>query len=205
MGKLDKNKQRKKDALFNTAFELFTTKGINKTTISDIVQQAGVAKGTFYLYFADKYDVKNKLISKKAGDLFIKGERELRKTTISGLESSLVFIIDYIINALEKDRPLLAFISKNLSWGVFRAALNTPIDNSESNHNFYEGYLQLIEEDESSYRNREVMLFSIIELVGGTCHSCILYNEPLPMKDYKPFLYETIHEIIELHKIKNLQ
>ncbi|MEG1741695.1 MAG: TetR/AcrR family transcriptional regulator, partial [Acetivibrio sp.] len=101
MGKLDHNKQQKKDALFNTAFELFTTKGINKTTISDIVQKAGVAKGTFYLYFTDKYDVKNKLISKKAGDLFIKGERELRKTCIAGLEPSLIFIVDYIINQLQ--------------------------------------------------------------------------------------------------------
>ena len=50
MGKLELNKKKKKDALFNTAFELFTTKGLTKTTISDIVNQAGVAKGTFYLY-----------------------------------------------------------------------------------------------------------------------------------------------------------
>lgn len=202
MGKLDINKQLKKDALFNTAFELFTTKGINKTTISDIVQKAGVAKGTFYLYFTDKYDVKNKLISKKASDLFIKAEHELRKTSISGLEDSLIFIVDYVIDQLEKDKPLLTFISKNLSWGVFRAALNTPIDNSEDGPNVYEKYLKLLEEDSASYRNREVMLFSIIELVGGTCHSCILYNEPLSMEAYKPFLYQTIHGIIEQHKIE---
>ena len=50
MGKVDVKKQKKKDALFNTAFELFTTKGTNQTTISDIVNKAGVAKGTFYLY-----------------------------------------------------------------------------------------------------------------------------------------------------------
>ena len=59
MGKLELNKKKKKDALFNTAFELFTTKGLTKTTISDIVDQAGVAKGTFYLYFKDKYDLIN--------------------------------------------------------------------------------------------------------------------------------------------------
>mgnify|MGYP003235089622 CR=1 FL=1 len=63
MGKLELNKKKKKDALFNTAFELFTTKGLTKTTISDIVDQAGVAKGTFYLYFKDKYDIRNKLVS----------------------------------------------------------------------------------------------------------------------------------------------
>ena len=54
MGKLELNKKRKKSALYNTAFELFTTKGLAKTTISDIVENAGVAKGTFYLYFKQK-------------------------------------------------------------------------------------------------------------------------------------------------------
>ena len=36
MGKIDENKRKKKEALFNTAYELFTTKGITSTTISDI-------------------------------------------------------------------------------------------------------------------------------------------------------------------------
>ena len=60
MGKVDENKKKKKEALFNTAYELFTTKGINATAISDIVEKAGVAKGTFYLYFKhtrDKYSM----------------------------------------------------------------------------------------------------------------------------------------------------
>ena len=59
MGKIDNNKKYKKETLLNTAFDLFTTKGINKTSISDIVDNAGVAKGTFYLYFSDKYDIRN--------------------------------------------------------------------------------------------------------------------------------------------------
>ena len=63
MGKVDENKKKKKEALFNTAYELFTTKGINATAISDIVEKAGVAKGTFYLYFKDKYDIQLEDIS----------------------------------------------------------------------------------------------------------------------------------------------
>ena len=63
MSKLESNKKQKKDALLNTAFDLFITKGIQKTSIADIVEKAGVAKGTFYLYFTDKYDLRNKLIS----------------------------------------------------------------------------------------------------------------------------------------------
>ncbi len=57
MGKVEINKKQKKDALLNAAFDIFTNIGINKTSISEIVEKAGVAKGTFYLYFADKYDL----------------------------------------------------------------------------------------------------------------------------------------------------
>ena len=70
MGKLDKNKRLKIDSLLNTSFELFIAKGINKTSISDIVEKAGVAKGTFYLYFKDKYDIKDRLIVHKTSQLF---------------------------------------------------------------------------------------------------------------------------------------
>ena len=47
MSKVENNKKIKKEALLNTAFDLFTSKGINDTSISDIVNKAGVAKGTF--------------------------------------------------------------------------------------------------------------------------------------------------------------
>ena len=59
MGKVDTNKKLKENSLLKTAFEFFTTKGFSKTSITDIVSKAGVAKGTFYLYFKDKYDIKN--------------------------------------------------------------------------------------------------------------------------------------------------
>ena len=70
MNKVENKKKQKKDALLNAAFDIFTSIGINKTSISDIVQKAGVAKGTFYLYFADKYDLRNKLIAHKANKIF---------------------------------------------------------------------------------------------------------------------------------------
>lgn len=57
MGKLEANKQQKLTSLLNTAFNLFTTQGVTKTSIAEISQKAGIAKGTFYLYFKDKYDI----------------------------------------------------------------------------------------------------------------------------------------------------
>lgn len=45
------------DDLMASAAALFIAKGIDATTIDDIVTRAGVAKGTFYHYFATKTDV----------------------------------------------------------------------------------------------------------------------------------------------------
>ena len=67
--KTDQNKQQKKEMLLNTAFHLFTTKGINKTSISEIAEASGIAKGTFYLYFTDKYDIRNKLIAHQSSQI----------------------------------------------------------------------------------------------------------------------------------------
>ena len=69
MGKVDNNKQQKRNSLLDSAFSLFIHNGFNKTSISDIVNAAGVAKGTFYLYFKDKYDIRNHLISHKASQV----------------------------------------------------------------------------------------------------------------------------------------
>jgi AcrR family transcriptional regulator len=45
------------DDLMSAAAELFIGKGIEATTINDIVARAGVGKGTFYHYFTTKEDV----------------------------------------------------------------------------------------------------------------------------------------------------
>lgn len=201
MAKIDDNKQRKREALFNTAFELFTTKGIQKTTISDIVQKAGVAKGTFYLYFTDKYDVSNKLVAKKASDLFTNALTTLSKTGIINFQDRLLFIIDHVIDELTENKPLLTFISKNLGWGIFKTALESksPVEDSK----FYDMYLNLLKEDKHDYKEPEIMLFTIIELVGSTAYSCILSNEPVPINEYKPYLFQTILMIIESHKVNS--
>ena len=43
--------------LLTAAEELFLQYGINKTTISDITERAGVGKGTFYLFYKSKGDI----------------------------------------------------------------------------------------------------------------------------------------------------
>lgn len=206
MKKLELNKKQKKEALLNTAFELFTSKGINKTSISDIVDSAGVAKGTFYLYFKDKYDIRNYLISKKAEQIFVAAHNALDRDACPEIEDQIIFIIDHILDQLTENPVLLNFISKNLSWGVFKKALlgnnSMPDDNS---FNFYTVYQALIKDSGRTFKDPEIMLFMVIELVSSTCYSSILYNEPVTIDVLKPHLYQEILHIIKDHEMEEGQ
>lgn len=49
-----KQPELRREQLLNAAERLFSEKGFSETTVSDIAEAAGVAKGTFYLYFPSK-------------------------------------------------------------------------------------------------------------------------------------------------------
>lgn len=49
-----KQPEIRRDQLLDAAEKLFATKGLVETTVADISEEAGVAKGTFYLYFPSK-------------------------------------------------------------------------------------------------------------------------------------------------------
>lgn len=196
MGKVEENKQQKEDALFESAYDLFMTKGIAKTSIHDIVQNAGVAKGTFYLYFKDKYEIRDRLIAKTAGRLFHSANRELEKAQIPPFEDKIIFIVDYVLDEMQKNKAVLQFVSKNLSWGIFRQA----IESKEENTGVKELFYKLLEESpEVKLQAPETMLFLIIELASSTSYSTILENDPISYEELKPYLNASIRAIIRNH------
>ena len=201
MGKVDTNKKIKENSLLKTAFEFFTTKGFSKTSITDIVSKAGVAKGTFYLYFKDKYDIRNKLVSHKYSQLFKNALADLGdKLETLPFEERIISIIDNIVNQLNENQSLLTFISKNLSWGIFKSAITSPV--SEDDIDFSSVYIKMLEDAPKGIKDPEIMMFMIIELVSSTCYSAILYNEPCTLNELKPYLYSSIKLMISQHEGK---
>lgn len=203
MGKAETKKHKKLNTILDSAFELFTLQGVEKTSIAEISERAGVAKGTFYLYFHDKLELKNRLIYHQSSKLFKEAAAALDNVSAcSGVkmnfDDKIVFIADYIINQLAQNTLLLSFISKNLSWGVFKNALTNTSDNEID---FKEIYYKMLTEEETKFKEPEIMLFMIVELVGSTCFSSILYNEPAGIEEIKPYLFNTIRAIIREHQI----
>ena len=196
--KVEENKLQKKNALFQSSFDLFVNHGFSKTTIADIVKKAGLAKGTFYLYFKDKYDLRDKLITHITGQLFEDAHRELSKPgPHSDFETAVLEVCDYFILRFEKDPRLLGFIAKNLSWGIFRSALDKDV--SDKDIPFYRYYMDQMERFSVRCDQPELMLFTIIELISSACYSCILYHQPVSIQEYKPYLHRSISAILKAY------
>ncbi len=186
--KIEENKEEKEHKLLDSAFKLFTEKGVKNTSIQEIVDKAGVAKGTFYLYFKDKYDVQDYLIVKQSKKLFYDALDALASKHINDYKERIIFVIDYIIDEFIKNKLLLSFISKNLSWGIYNDKISSFIDDSS----LLTLFTKDIKENNVNIKNPEVKLFMIIELVSSTVFTSITTNKPLPIKEFKPYLYDEI-------------
>lgn len=195
---MKKEKDPEKEArLLESAFKLFTEKGIKNTSIQEIAYNSNVAKGTFYLYFKDKYELRDVLIAKESEKLFSDALNELRKTYINNLDDQIVFIINYIIDIFAKNTLLLKFISKNLSLGVFNKSVEKIYqETANSENNIYTLFMKGIKEQNIKIKNPEVTLYMIVELVSSSCFNSILYSDPLPINEYKPYLYEAVRKLI---------
>lgn len=194
MGKVEDNKKLKMNTLLQTAFDLFTGKGFAKTTVSDIVNQAGLAKGTFYLYFKDKYELQDVLLAKTSHELFSKACKEATQQQFDRLDDKIVFIIDSIINELIVRPNILKFIQKNLSLGLYSEKLTDLLDSEELG--IKELFVNEVKEKDIPLEYPEMTLFMIIELVSSTVFTSIVESHPLPIEEFKPHLYKIIRLLI---------
>jgi len=63
-------KEERKDQLLECALRLFAERGYHSTSVADIIRRAGVARGTFYIYFRDKRDIFQQLLNTNFAYIF---------------------------------------------------------------------------------------------------------------------------------------
>jgi len=72
--------ETRRSELIGAAWKVFRHKGVANSTVSDIVKAAGVAQGTFYLYFDTKTDLIDALVERVADDMLDSIERAVAPT-----------------------------------------------------------------------------------------------------------------------------
>ncbi|MFB9325810.1 TetR family transcriptional regulator [Paenibacillus aurantiacus] len=103
----------KYNAILQAAIEIISEKGLYSTSISDIVKKAGVAQGTFYLYFRSK----NALIPAIAQNLIsitLEKSREKTKDRANFMEFLQTFI-DEIYNITDEYKDVIVLVYSGLA------------------------------------------------------------------------------------------
>lgn len=60
--RISKEAEDRRNEILDTAEMLFFTKGYARTTVNDMLQEIGIAKGTFYYYFKSKEEVMDAVV-----------------------------------------------------------------------------------------------------------------------------------------------
>jgi AcrR family transcriptional regulator len=86
MARTVKKPEVRRNEILDAARRSFFSKGYDETTIQQIIDELGIAKGTFYHYFQSKVDLLDALIAR----------------TTTGMVESLTPVLDSDLNAIEK-------------------------------------------------------------------------------------------------------
>lgn len=97
-------REARRAQILESALTVFSTKGYHATSVSDLVDAAGVARGTFYLYFDSKEAIFSELVSELLAHL---------RANVVGvdpakgpLQPQLVATLARVLSTLETNRRL---------------------------------------------------------------------------------------------------
>ena len=102
-------REERKKMVVRCAKAVFSQKGYYQASISDIIQRAGIARGTFYLYFRSKRDIFNSILDELAKDLDGVIKRINLDPSASALEQLRSILRSIIMLALE-DRDMTQIV-----------------------------------------------------------------------------------------------
>jgi AcrR family transcriptional regulator len=103
----------KYEKILKAAIDVISEKGLDKTSISDIVKKAGVAQGTFYLYFSSK-----KALIPAIADNLLTITLEGIKEKIQGKETFwdvLEIVIDETFNITDAHKDVIVLCYSGLA------------------------------------------------------------------------------------------
>jgi TetR/AcrR family transcriptional regulator len=98
-----RRKAERPQELIDAALRLFVEKGFAATKAEDIARQAGVSKGTLYLYYTSKEDLLREVISQRVSSRIAEGAQIAAGHQGSSAELMRTLLTDWWSQTLESD------------------------------------------------------------------------------------------------------
>lgn len=181
--KTSKEYNEKRNEILNVAGRLFSTKGYSKCTVNNIINDVGIAKGTFYYYFNSKEEVLDGIIEKVTEIIVARAEEAISNPEHSPVEKLLNIILsmrvseeidDDLMEELHKPENALMH-QKSLSLMVTKI---TPILTKV----VHEGISQGIFTSDFPRQYMQIFLTSAITLLDGGIFEVELEDKQLTLR-----------------------
>lgn len=191
---LDEKKKDNKLQIIQSAITMFEKKGVEKTTIRDIMNNTDLGLGTFYSYFKDKEDLKEQIVLSKVVDLVLEAEKKCtQEDHVERFISFTDFIIDYYIA-----HPFeFELVASNLNWALYAKVENEErfAEADTTLKYILNKYSQLFSKEYSDSQKLYILSLTI-ETVISTCKLAIRKDSILSIDEMKSVLVEVIKQIL---------
>lgn len=193
MIKSEERKKEKEKKITIAALSSFEEKGIEATSIRDIMNRTNLGLGTFYLYFRDKKDLEEKIVLDIMTELIVRAEAKCKG---EDSKKRLISFFDYIIDHLIKNPLELKIISNNLNWALYAKVENdNRFKEAENSLNFILNKFEDLFPAILSDQEKLFILSLSINIVLSTCESALMEDSILSLEDMKPVLYKIVDRI----------
>ena len=185
MPSVEENKLKKRNKILEAAYNLFAKNGINTTPIDEVVKCAGVAKGTFYLYFHDKYDLMDQII-------LYKSAKNINTDNKMEAVDQLTFFVDAIIDYMIENKEMLSVISEKSS-----ILYSLIIDNGDDNIKLDFDYLtDIIVKLGNPPENAKKLLLLVSTMIFTTASNAILSRSPFTIEEIRPEIHLAVKKML---------
>lgn len=193
--KLEKRLEKRKK-IIETGFALFKKNTVAATAIDDVVKAAGIARGTFYLYFRDKNDLLEQIIMHKSAE----NMRIILNNFLLEAENTQLTLRDFITSFLrhyfdfmESNKDILAIVQKNTS-SFLRFVKEIP---DTEIRDIYNRIIKKMEIFGFTLENANKAIYIVAEMVGSICADAVLVGKPYTLEEIKPSVLDASVAVLE--------
>ena len=189
-------KIEKKKRIIETAYQLFSSMGISATAVDDVVKAAGIARGTFYLYFKDKSDLLEQLIFYKSGET-MKELLRRAQTELDIRETDLLATVrrfaELYIDFYADHKDVMMVLNKNMT--SFLRYFPTFFD--EESEALYGDLLDRFEAYGYTRDQANRTVYIVVEMLSAVCADAVIYGEPFSLPELRGTLMDAAVTLIE--------
>ncbi len=195
---IELKKQKKKAALMQAAYTLFLKQGMETTSVGDITEAAGVAKGTFYLYFRDKQDIVTAVVVVVSRQILEEAYLKMCAVRTGDFAEDMTLLAGALLDFFEDNKPLLRFIDRGFRWPAFREKMNVTgnaVWQSLRNDMRHHAQICGMNEDELVRR-----VYCLVSMCGSVAYSSIIRGEPEELAKLRPVICGIIRDSLRMQE-----